>query len=143
MLDEREVPAVAFVECVKVHHVKLANIDREPCTVGIGFPRLWRRLNVMGDGLAAKKEVFPPPLEHTYPQVICMPHPAQAHCVTLEDDVLCGLRILDILVDLHKVQLREEVQWRKEGVKDTVVNIPIYSPFSLLFIVSITFLISF
>ena len=51
MLDEREVPAVAFVECVKVHHVKLANIDGEPCTVG--FPRLWRQLNVMGDGLAA------------------------------------------------------------------------------------------
>ena len=65
-----------------------------------------------------EKEVFPPPLEHTYPQVICMPHPAQAHCVTLEDDVLCGLRILDILVDLHKVRLREEVQWREEGVED-------------------------
>ena len=53
MSNEREVPVVAFVECVKVHHVELANIDGEPCTVGTGFPRLWRRLSVMGAGLAA------------------------------------------------------------------------------------------
>jgi hypothetical protein len=36
MSYERKVPTVAFLECVKVHHVKLADIDRYS-TVGIQF----------------------------------------------------------------------------------------------------------
>jgi len=33
---ERQVPTVAFLECVKLHHVKLADIDRYG-TVGVRF----------------------------------------------------------------------------------------------------------
>jgi hypothetical protein len=40
MSYERKVPTVAFLECVKVHHVKLADIDR--CsTVGARFSLWW------------------------------------------------------------------------------------------------------
>jgi len=96
---EREVPAVAFLECIKVHHVKL---DR-PCTVQ--FSLWWRQsVNERGVGIKRRREeVSPPPLKDAHRRAIvptCMPHPAQARWVALDDNVLCGWGVLEILGDL-------------------------------------------
>jgi hypothetical protein len=111
MSYERKVPTVAFMECVKVHDVKLADIDRHD-TVFVEIGR---------------EEVLPPPLEDGHARAViptCMPHPAQARWVALDDNVLCGLGILEIRVNLHKTRLRKST-WRKSRL---IRTIPIPNP---------------
>jgi hypothetical protein len=74
-----------------------------------------------------REEVLPPALEDTHARAViptCMPHPAQAHWVALDDNVFCRLGILEIPINLYTARLRKST-WRKSRL---ICTIPIPNP---------------
>ena len=122
MSYESKVPTVAFLKCVKVHHIKLADIEQSS-TVGVRLSLSggWRSERAPGGVVELRREeVLPAPLEdaHTWAVIpTCVPHPAQAGWVAFDDNVHCGLGILEILVDLYNGRrLREGLRGGSRGV---------------------------
>jgi hypothetical protein len=107
VFDESEVPTVAFLERVKVHDVKLADVNRSR-TVGV-------RTTIKDDPsvsaeLQRRKKVLPPSLEDAHARPViptCTPHPLQTRWVAFDDDMLRGLSILKICINLYSA-IKEE-----------------------------------
>ena len=93
------------MECIKVYDVKLADVNRLCSAIRVGLPR-WEK-------------VLPTPFQdaHTWPVIpTSVSHLFQTRWMALDDDMLSGLGVLEIRVDLCSTN---EEEYTNESEVDT------------------------
>lgn len=98
VFDKSKVPAIAFMESIKVHDVKLSDVD----TFRDRFSFRWQH-NGVGVIENRREEILPPSLEDAHARAVVptfLPYPLQARRVALDDDMFYGLGILEICINL-------------------------------------------